>query len=420
MQRGRLAILGVVSAWLGACVVEAEPGVEALGVTQDALREAPVADAFGDPLPGLSRRLTQRFETGRTLFSTVLQSSDGVGFAFSGVPGCFICHTVPAIGGSSGVTQVRFGHLADDGSFDPLLAEGGPTQQFLGQTGPQAPPACGVESPIPLETIPDDANVIVSRRSPPLFGLGLVEAIPDAALELLALQQRSKRDGVHGQVNHVEDAVTGRRRAGRFGLKAQIPTLTEFVATAMLNELGVTSPLFPDEDCPNGDCTLAGCDGVPDPDMSADKVASFVDFVRLLSPPPPRPLTPTARRGKLLFQRIGCATCHVPDQITGPSSVAALDHVVFHPYSDFLIHDLGPSNQGSADMTTQGEARAQFVRTAPLWGTNSNAELFHDGRGFTVAGSVFWHGGEADPARSRFTALPADDQAAVSDFVLSL
>jgi hypothetical protein len=419
-MRGNWAILGIATAGIAAWTLDNKADAQVLDATAGALCEAPIADASGDPLPGIGPALTQRFENGRTLFSAVLQSSDGIGYAFSGVPGCFICHTTPAIGGSSGVTQVRFGHLFPDGSFDPLLAEGGPTQQFVGQVGPNAPPDCPAQPPIPVETIPADANVTVSRNAPPLFGLGLVEGIPDAALELIARAERLNPDGVRGRVNHVTDALTGQRSAGRFGLKAQIRTLTEFVSDAMHNELGVTSPLFPQENCPNGDCTHADCDGVPDPDMGDDKVQMFVDFIRLLSPPPPRPLTASAQRGKLLFLTIGCAACHLPDQITGPSSIRALNRVLFHPYSDFLIHDMGPSVLGSADETTQGEARAQFVRTTPLWGANSKAELFHDGRGGTVAGSVFYHGGEANPARSRFMALSTDDQTAVSDFVFSL
>jgi Di-haem oxidoreductase, putative peroxidase len=419
-MRGHWAILGIASAGFAAWTLDKKADAEELDVMAGALCEAPIADASGDPLPGIGADLRQRFENGRTLFSTVLQSTDGVGYAFSGVPGCLFCHSTPAIGGSSGVTQVRFGHLFADGSFDPLLAEGGPTQQFVGQVGPNAAPDCPAVSPIPFETIPADANVTVSRHAPPLFGLGLVEGIPDFALELIAQAQRFNPDGVRGRVNHVTDALTGKPSAGRFGLKAQIRTLTEFVSDAMHNELGVTSPLFPHENCPNGDCTFADCDGVPDPDMGDDKVQMFVDFIRLLSPPPPRPLTASAQRGKFIFHQIGCATCHLPDQITGPSSIPALNRVLFNPYSDFLIHDMGPSVLGSADETTQGQARAQFVRTTPLWGANSNAELFHDGRGVTVAGSVFYHGGEADPARSRFMALSAGDQTAVSDFVFSL
>ena len=419
MHWGRILIASVGLAGLSACSAEVDRNEDELAVAQTELREAPVARNFGDPLPNLAPALSQRFQSGLTLFSTVLQSEDGVGYAFSGVPGCFICHGQPAIGGSSGVTQVRFGRLAEDGSFDPLLAEGGPTQQFGGQVAPGTQ-GCPASAPIPFESIPSDANVVVSRHSPALFGLGLVEAIPDDALELLARLQRTNRDGVHGRVNHVIDATSGKTRAGRFGLKAQTVTLSEFVSAALLNELGVTSALFPQENCPGGDCTFAACDGVPDPDMSPARVSAFVDFVRLLSPPPPRTRTTAARNGERLFHQIGCATCHVPTQITGPSSVKQLDHVAFHPYSDFLIHDMGPSNLGSADMTTQGEARAQFVRTTPLWGANSAAELFHDGRGGNVPGAVFWHAGEAQVARDRFMALSADEQAAVTEFVLSL
>jgi len=419
MDWGRVLIAFVLGGGVCACGAGVERSSEEIAVGSEALREAPIADGFGEPLPGLTPALGRRFERGLAQFSAILQSEDGVGYAFSGVPGCFICHIQPAIGGSSGVTQVRFGRLAADGGFDPLLAKGGPSQQFVGQAGPGAQ-GCPATSPIPFEEIPADANVVVSRHSPALFGLGLVEAIPDDALELLARREASNRDGVRGRVNHVTDALTGRKRAGRFGLKAQTATLPEFVAAALLNELGVTSPLFPQENCPGGDCTFADCDGVPDPDMRSERVGQFVDFIRLLSAPPPRPLTPTACEGEQLFHAIGCAACHVPTQVTGPSSIKQLNRVAFHPYSDFLIHDMGPSIDGSADLTTQGEARAQFVRTTPLWGANSAAELFHDGRGGTISGAVFWHGGEAEVARDRFLALSADEQTAVTEFVLSL
>lgn len=419
MNWGRMLIAFVLGGGLWACGADIDRNSEQIAVGTEALREAPVADSFGEPLPGLTPALRRRFERGLTQFSSILQSEDGIGYAFSGIPGCFICHIQPTIGGSSGVTQVRFGLLGDDGHFDPLLAKGGPSQQFVGQVGPQAQ-GCPAAAPSPFEEIPAEANVVVSRHSPPLFGLGLVEAIPDEALELLAHREQSNRDGVRGRVNHVTDAVTGKTRAGRFGLKAQIATLPEFVGTALLNELGVTSPLFPEENCPGGDCTFADCDGVPDPDMRDERVGQFVDFIRLLSAPPAHPLTTTACEGEHLFHAIGCAACHVPTQVTGPSSIKQLNRVAFHPYSDFLIHDMGPSNLGSADMTTQGEARAQFARTTPLWGANSAAELFHDGRGVDIPGAVFWHAGEAQVARDRFMALSADEKAAVTEFVLSL
>jgi len=419
MHWARLGTLGLLGAWLSGCTIEASPGFEDVSVSQKQLREAATGMEFGDPLPGLTPALIRRFERGRTLFSAILDSSDGLGYAYSGLPSCSICHSTPVTGGSSGIQQRRFGFLAPDGSFDPLLDEGGPSIQGSGVVGPRGHD-CPAAPPSPLEDVPVDANVLAFRRSTPLFGLGLVEAIPDETLELLARSELRNRDGVRGRVNHVKDATTGRRRPGRFGLKSQVVTLTEFVSTALLNELGITTPLFPEENCPGGDCRFADCDGIPNPDMGAERVSRFVDYVRLLSPPPPRALTATARQGERLFQGIGCAACHVPTLVTGESSIAEIDRVAFHPYSDFLVHDMGPSNLGSADLTTQGQAPAQYVRTAPLWGANSIAELFHDGRGGDVPGAVFWHGGEAQVARDRFEALSSDEQAAVAEFVLSL
>jgi hypothetical protein len=409
----------VFGAVLSGCSTSSEDELGFIVEDSSALERPTPVTNFGDPLPGLSPALVARFEAGRELFSTIQQPSDGLGFAFNGVPACFICHDVPVIGGSSGIPAEHIGFLADDGSFDPLISKGGPTLQFtgMGTSGANCPDPSLI--PIPLEVRPPEANVDIQRRAPPLFGLGLVEAVPDSTFEALARQQRAECDEVAGKVNHVEDAVSGRRRPGRFGLKSQIVTLTEFVSSALINELGITTPLFPHENCPQGDCTWADCDGVPDPDISAARVAKFVDFVRLMAPPPPKPLTRAARRGRMLFERIGCASCHVPTLVTGSSSIPQLDHVAFHPYSDFLVHDFG-STEGFSELTTQGEATARYVRTAPLWGAGSISSLLHDDRGGTVAGSVFWHAGEAAVARDRFEALSSNDKDAISEFVTSL
>src|SRR5262249_25963550 len=163
-------------------------------------------------------------------------------------------------------------------------------------------------------------------------------------------------------VHMVANLVTGGTSVGRFGWKAQVPVLLQFSGDAYLNEMGITNPLFPDENCPNGDCGALLCNPRPDLNDDGTDMQKFADFMRFLGAPPPGQVTGAVKAGQKLFANAGCASCHVPSLVTGSNAVKALDRVAFSPYSDFLLHDMGPLGDGIG----QGDAKGTEFRTAPL------------------------------------------------------
>ncbi|HWE22821.1 MAG TPA: di-heme oxidoredictase family protein [Myxococcales bacterium] len=360
----------------------------------------------GDPLPGLTPDELDLFDEGRTAFQEEEGVADGLGPVFNEAS-CVACHQGrdSAVGGSNGRLETRFGILNSDGSFDPLAAKGGSLLQDHG-IGPQpsrTDPTITFD--FVAEQVPAQANVIARRRTTPLFGLGLVDAVPDDQIRAIAAVQQFLAPSIAGRVAMVTDLTTGNLAVGKFGWKNGNPTLLQFSADAYLNEMGITSPLFPNENCPQGECSMMA-DFNPRPDLNdADgaDVVKFTNFMTFLAPPPGRPRTPQAKFGELVFFGIGCAFCHVPTLVTGPNAVDAMDRKVFHPYSDFLLHDMGELGDGIA----QGDAGPREMRTAPLWGVSANATLLHDGRATTVSDAILAHDGQGRGARDRFASLDA-------------
>lgn len=273
-------------------------------------------------------------------------------------------------------------------------------------------------APTPLPT-----NAFVSTRvGPPVFGLGLLEAIPEEALYRIALDQAAANEGVSGRPNLVWDREAGRRVVGRFGWKANEPTLRQQTAHAYQEDMGVTNSVFSTEsgagqpDCDDG---LAD-----DPEISDDVLASTTHYVSTLGVPARRDLhDPQGRAGRLLFETIGCASCHVPRLETGDHPLSELSNQTIFPFTDLLLHDLGP---GLADGRPDFEATGSEWRTPPLWGiglletVNGQMELLHDGRARSFVEAILWHGGEASLSTRRFRELPARDRAALLAFLRSL
>jgi CxxC motif-containing protein (DUF1111 family) len=362
---------------------------------------------FGDPLPGLTTALQADFAAGLEEFKSVETVADGLGPIFNNVS-CVACHSSPARGGGSSTLETRFGRL-ENGVFDPLTSEGGSLlQQFA-------------IDPSAQEVVPPDANVEARRITTPLFGAGLIEAIPDAAILFNAVTR--KPDGITGRPSRVIDVATGRERIGRFGWKAQQATLLAFAGDAYLNEMGITSRLFPTENPPNGnEALLAQYDTVPDPEDQVDPttgkadIDKFADFMRLLAPPPRLPLSQAGKAGSILFATVGCAACHTPAMQTGSNAIPALSRKLVQLYSDLLLHDMGTLGDGIA----QGTALPGEMKTAPLWGLRSRGPFLHDGRAATVGAAILMHDGEALPARTRFNGLPAGEQQQLLEFLNSI
>jgi CxxC motif-containing protein (DUF1111 family) len=367
------------------------------------------AHAFGDPLPGLSAADLALFDEGKTQFGTAEDATEGLGPVFNEAS-CAACHLGPEIGGSNGRLETRFGRRGADGLFDPLASEGGSLLQDhgIGDVGGFV---------FAAEVVPADANVVAQRRTTPLFGLGLVDATPDERFQALAKKQARETPEVGGVAPLVADRVNGGNRVGKFGWKSQNPNLFQFSADAYLNEMGVTSPLFADENCPQGRC--GDLVSNPDPtlnDADGTDVVRFANFMAFLGAPPRGPENEKTRAGERVFASIGCAVCHTPSLRTGPNAVKALDRVEYAPYSDFLLHDMGSLGDG----IEQGPASGAQMRTAPLWGVRVATSLIHDGRASTVIEAIDAHDGQALRARQRFDGLRDRDRAALLVFLDSL
>ena len=251
---------------------------------------------FGDPLVGLTAEQLARFTDGRDAFEEVEGVADGLGPVFN-ADSCAACHNVGATGGGSNLVETRFG-TTTAGAFDPMVSHGGSLIQARG-IGEQG--ACTFVG----EEVPAEATIRAGRRTTPLFGLGLVDSVPSLELLALAAVQAQLQPATAGRTNIVTDVVTGRRAVGKFGWKSQVPNLLHFSGDAYLNEMGITSPLFPNENCPQGDCSLLACDPVADPEDDGTDVGRFNDFMRLLAPPPRPRLGWAELGGSIVFDRIG-------------------------------------------------------------------------------------------------------------------
>jgi len=361
-----------------------------------------------NPLPGLTKEQVSDFSAGLIGFAEVETTEEGLGPVFNG-KSCAECHAVPSVGGSEpnvGVArETRIGRVFN-GVFDPLDGSvsvnrgGGLLQQRAINL-----PGCRLKG----EVVPPEATIVSLRNSTPLFGAGLIEAIPDATI-----LENMSRNG--GRPNYVFNPDTGKTELGRFGWKAQVATLHQFAGDAYLNELGVTSPSFPHENLPQGEPIPSGCDTVADPEDNGSGVTEFTNFMRFLAPAPRRPITNQVQSGEQLFSQVGCASCHVPTMRTGQAnSVAALSNKPVNLFSDLLLHDVG-----TGDGIEQGQAKGNDFRTAPLWGLSRRDRFMHDGRSKSIEQAILRHGGEARNAVSGLARLSRSDYDALLAFLGSL
>jgi CxxC motif-containing protein (DUF1111 family) len=265
-------------------------------------------------------------------------------------------------------------------------------------------------------------GVLVSPRvAPAVFGLGLLEAGPDGDLKALADPNDRNHDGISGRINYVWDQVHRRSTIGRFGWKSNQPSLFQQTAGAYNGDMGVTSPLFPAESCEG---QVPGC-APHSPEVDNATVGDVAFYTQTLGVPARRNLDdPQTVEGEELFHAAGCGGCHVATLQTGTlPGVQAPSHQVIHPYTDLLVHDMGP---GLADNRPDFQASGSEWRTAPLWGiglvlaVNGHTRLLHDGRARSLLEAVMWHGGEAQAARDRVLGFSAEQRAALVAFLGSL
>lgn len=266
-----------------------------------------------------------------------------------------------------------------------------------------------------LETSPRIASQLV--------GMGLLEEIPEQDIRAAADPQDRDGDGISGRVNEVVDSA-GRPALGRFGWKAGAASVADQTAFAFQGDIGITSPRAPEEPCTTvqAECLAAPTGGAPAVDDETLGRVAF--YVQTLAVPARRGLDdPAVREGADVFADAGCTACHTVTHTTGAAAEPALADQTIHPYTDLLLHDMGP---GLADGRGDGEADGREWRTPPLWGiglvdeVNGHTNFLHDGRARDLSEAILWHGGEAQAAREEFRTASARQRAALLAFLESL
>lgn len=368
----------------------------------------------GQPLPGITPADFERFRVGLDDFVEVETSEEGLGPAFNGTS-CGACHSVPAIGGMGLIAEVRAGIRQPNGEFRPIRNVDGSDGDTLFHLFSTPNHAC-------QPTLPPEINVVARRIPIPLFGAGLVEAIPDDEIESLADPNDRDRNGISGRAALVRDLATGQRRIGRFGWKAQHATLKAFAADAYRNEMGITNEVLPTELAVGiSPEHMRLCDRIPDPEDVPDPrtglsaIDNFEAFMKFLAPPPRDIITDAVREGERLFSALGCSACHVPVLRTGPSANPLFDRRPVPLFSDLLLHDIG-----TGDGIGQEAAAPNEIRTPALWGLRFRRILLHDGSAVTVQDAIERHAQEAALAREGFRRLDEARRLALLAFLGSL
>jgi CxxC motif-containing protein (DUF1111 family) len=370
-----------------------------------------------------------QFRAAGLTFREVEAFEDGIGPLFNNTS-CVSCHESPRgtgeaqdtnadntvyAGQASQITELRAGHFTGTTFVDQI--GGSLVRDRANDRSIQAHVLSGNE-------------VQALRLTLSTAGDGFVEAIDSNTLLAISNAQPSGQRGTLIQVPVLE--APGQTRAGRFGWKDQNSSLLTFAGDAYINEMGVTNRLFPTEMTFQGTSVQGGpFDGKADPSPTGEDDASDIDaftlFMRCLKAPPRGPITGNVTNGQNQFNGAGCAICHVGTITTAPAGTringgaltvsTALGDKNIHPFSDFLLHDVGT---GDGIVQNGGQGTRNQLRTAPLWGIGARTRFMHDGASLTVTAAIQRHGGQATTARNNFNALSAQNQADLVTFVFSL
>ena len=417
-------------------------------------------DAFSQPAPSLTPTHRAAFFVGNSLFNrswvaapASVEARDGLGPLFN-ARSCSGCHfkdgrgRPPAPGEPLRTMLLRVSIPGRDPHGAPLPD---PTygDQIQGNANPGVPPEGDVMVgglPIrgafadgqPYELMnpeyrieqagygaPSPLLLMSPRVAPAIIGLGLLEAVPDRELRAREDPDDRNRDGISGRANVVWDVKRGAERLGRFGWKAEQPTVEQQSASAFLGDLGVTSSLFPDQSCTQAELRCREQPSGGSPEVDDELLRTVVLYARMLGVPARRNIDDAAvRDGEALFERAGCTACHAATLRTGASpELPELANQEIHPYTDLLLHDLG---EALSDERPTFRADGREWRTAPLWGiglvrtVNEHTRLLHDGRARDASEAILWHGGEAQNSRDAFVRMSGAERRALLAFLDSL
>ena len=376
-------------------------------------------EVLAEPIPDLTEAQLATHIAGDEEFARVFSPAEGLGPLFVSAS-CESCH----IGDGKGhpvTTLIRFVQMSD-GTYSALEDLGGPQLQHRSIPG------------YPAEEIPAEATAVTRLMPPAVTGLGYLEAIEDASILALADPDDSDGDGISGVPSWIENpdflpapvkrVQNNGKVIGRFGKKAGTINLLHQTVVAYLQDMGVTTEFLP-QDTYNVQAGIQTGDTASDPEISTEIVDNVVFYLRTLKVPPRRnEEDENVKTGERIFSDIGCAGCHVPALTTGPSDVEALSNKTIFPYSDLLLHDMGPELD---DGYTEGSATTSEWRTAPLWGIGLAADsqggrafYLHDGRATTLDEAIQFHGGEAALSRDRYVNLSTEEQSQLIAFLMSL
>ena len=451
-----VCLLALVLA-VGAADADPSQGVLSGGA---ATVQATTRQAFGQPLPHFTADQETRFFVGNSFFNRNWVSApasttarDGLGPLFN-ARSCSACHLhdgrgrPPAPGEDMLSMLVRLSVPGEDSrhgvvpepvygdQFNGFAVAGVPPEGRALVTYEELPGAYEDGEPFslrrPTYTFTDlqygpmrPDTLLSPRVAPAMVGLGLLEAVPEWTLLALADPHDADGDGISGRPNRVWDKARQQTVMGRFGWKANQPSVAQQVAGAFLGDIGITSPLFPDENCTPAAVACRQASNGGSPELPERLFAHVVFYSRTLAVPARRNTRlPQVRRGRKLFEDAQCDACHTPTLETGAvPGLPDLSEQVIHPYTDLLLHDMG---DGLADSRPDFEASGSEWRTPPLWGiglvetVNRHTFLLHDGRARNLAEAILWHGGEAEDSKEYFRRMPRNDREAILQFLNSL
>ena len=454
------SILAILVAILVGCTPP--PTQPAAGVHDPGARGGP--PGAGGPLPGLTADEKTFFDDGLAKFLEIETVKDGLGPRFNANQ-CSSCHSHPAVGGSSPASNPQVSIATLDGAHNTVpwfIARDGPVREVRFKLNPNGTPDGGVHAVFVIAGRSDAAGCgiaqpdfspagdprtgqggnpnIIFRIPTPVFGDGLIEAIPDAAIlaNMHSCALQNSQWGIRGHPNAIISGTANQSgndgTLTRFGWKAQNKSLVIFSGEAYNVEMGVTNELFPQERDTTSSCRFNATpedannfSASSNADVLSD-VEAFSNFMRLLAPPTPAPDSPSAVRGRTLFATTGCVGCHTPSLMTGPmiasgsstTPSAALSNRPVNLYSDLLLHSMG---EGLADGISQGGAGPDEFRTAPLWGVGQRIFFLHDGRTSNLVEAIEAHrsrGSEANQVIERFNKLNAQEQQDIINFLRAL
>lgn len=402
--------------------------------------------AFSMPAPNLSPDHATRHEMGDAQFEANFITApapvnSGLGPVFNNVS-CKGCHILDGRGDIPTVFRISipgmdlhggplyvpgFGTQLQDKAVAGQLPEGGVQITYTEETH-YFPDGTSYQLRRPHYMIqntyePLPPGVMLSMRTaPPVFGLGLLEAIPEDQILALADPGDVNHDGISGRPNYIYDIQSGGMLLGRFGWKANQPTLLQQTAAAYNADIGITTPLIPAETCA-GQIQDDGMND--DPEVSEQQMEDAAFYAQTLGVPAPRHLDdPDVLQGKMYFFQVGCAKCHVQKFTTGVvPGLPEISNQIIYPYTDMLLHDMGPD---LADGRPDYGADGGEWRTRPLWGigltpvTNGHSVFLHDGRARNLLEAIMWHGGEAQKAKDDFAALSQQQRDQVIKFLQAL